>query len=317
MLPAMRRSLSIALIAVGLAGAWMERAVAEDMQLRARAIQLLDKARAANSIRGGPFLIQTEASFVAAGDGGALVSGSYLRTRGLNGSLRQEVRFGDWQATFVKVNTEVGLVGPWDFPPYAVRRLLALVPFFVGQLDDQDVVRAIKDGGAAGQDAVCIDYDTIHGEERSANHICVSKADGSLIEVRDSGRTFEYREDSGFTFSADVSMKKLERVSDDTFVIPAGARGGTLCKTATQPVPLNAPQPAAKGGPDAPVVDVVVRAFVTHTGEVMQPHVVKPGRAELDDEAIKLVQTWTFEPSTCNGKPNTVPHDLIVHFQGR
>jgi hypothetical protein len=157
-----------------------------------------------------------------------------------------------------------------------------LVPFSVGQFDNQDVVRAIRDGGAGGQ-AECADYDTIRGEQKTSNEICVSKADGTLLEMRDRGRIFEYskyadvvgakypqhieyREDSGFHFSADVTMTKLESVSDDTFAIPSGAQGGTLCKTATAPVPLNAPQPEAKGGAAAPVVDVVVRVFITSSG---------------------------------------------------
>jgi Gram-negative bacterial TonB protein C-terminal len=332
----MRKSLSIALIAVvsaGVGGAWVERAAAEDMQLRARAVQLLDKARATNAIRGGPYSIQTDASFVASGDAGAVGSGSYLRTRGTNGSLRQEIQFADWQATMIFSNSQVGMVGPWEFPPYAVRRLLSMVPFSVGQFDDRDVVRAIRDGGAGGQAATCIDYDTIRGEEKTSNEICVSKADGTLLEMHDRGRTYEYskyadvvgskypqhieyQEDSGFRFSADVTMTKLEKVSDDLFVIPSGAKSGTLCKTGSAPVPVSAPQPEAKGGPDAPVVDVVVRVFVTDGGAVVQPHMMKAGRADLDDAAMKLVQTWTFEPATCNGKANTVPRDLVVHYQG-
>ena len=333
----MRKSLSIALIAVvsaGMGGAWVERAVAEDMQLRAQAVQLLDKARATSVIRGGPYYLRTEASFVASGDGGALSSGTLVRTRGMNGSLRMDVSFGDWQASMIYANNVMGKIGPWDFPPYAVRRLFALIPFSVGQFENQDVIRAIRDGGAGGQAAECIDYDTIRGEQKTSNEICMSKADGTLLLMRDRGRTFEYskyadvvgakypqhiefREDSGFHFSADVTLTKLESVSDDTFAIPSGAQSGALCKTATTPVPLNAPQPEAKGGADAPVVSVVVRVIVTDAGTVMAPHVAKAGDSKLDDAAVKLVQTWTFAPATCDGKPNAVPWDLVVHYQGR
>jgi TonB family protein len=332
----MRKSLSIALIAVVsmvARGAWVERAAAEDMQLRTQAVQLLDRARALNAIRGGPYYLRTETTFVATADGGGLSSGSLVRTRGMNGSLRMDVTFGEWQASMIFVDNQIGKVGPWDFPPYAVRKLLGLVPFSVGQFDNQDVVRAIRDGGAGGQAATCVDYDTIHGESKSSNSICVSKADGTLLEERDRGRVFEYSkyadvvgakypqhieysEESGFHFSGDLTITKLDGVSDDTFVIPSGAQGGVLCKTATAPTPLNAPQPEAKGGADAPVVNVVVRVFITASGTVVDPHVAKPGRAELDAEAVKLVQTWAFDPATCNGKPNSVPWDLVVHFQG-
>jgi TonB family protein len=333
----MRKSLPIVLIAVvlvGVNGAWVERAAGEDVQLRAQAVQLMDRARAANAIRGGPYFLRTEASFVATGDGGGLSSGTLVRTRGMGGSLRMDVSFGDWQATMIFADSQISKVGPWDFPPYAVRKLLGLVPFTVGQFDNQDVIRGIRDGGAGGQSATCVDYDTIHGESKSSNTICVSKADGTLLEERDRGRVFEYSkyadvvgakypqhieysEESGFHFSGDMTIIKLDSVSDDTFAVPAGAQSGTLCKTATAPTPLSVPQPESKGGPEAPIVNVVVRVFITASGTVTDPHVAKPGRAELDAEAVKLVQTWTFDPATCNGKPNVVPWDLVVHFQGR
>ncbi len=50
----------------------------------------------------------------------------------------------------------------------------------------------IRDGGAGGQAAECVDYDTIRGEQKTSNEICVSKADGTLLLMRDRGRTFEY-----------------------------------------------------------------------------------------------------------------------------
>jgi hypothetical protein len=98
MLARMRKSLAIVLIAVvsaGVDGAWVERAAAEDMQLRARAVQMLDRARMTNAIRGGPYFIKTETTFVATGDGGSLSSGSLVRTREMNGSLRMDISFGD------------------------------------------------------------------------------------------------------------------------------------------------------------------------------------------------------------------------------
>lgn len=332
----MRKSLSIVLIAVVSTvthGAWVERAAAEDLQLRTQAVQLMDRARAASVIRGGPYYLRTEASFVATRDGGGLTSGTLIRTRGMNGSLRMDVTFGEWQASMVFADSQIGKVGPWDFPPYAVRKLLGLVPYSVGQFDNQDVIRTIRDGGAGGQAATCVDYDTIRGESRTSNTICVSKADGTLLEERDRGRVFEYSkyadvvgakypqhidysEESGFHFSGDLTMTKLDSLSDDTFAIPSGAQSGALCKTVTLPTPLSTPQPAAKGGVDAPVVNVVVRVFLTAAGTVIEPHVAKPTTPELDAAAVKLVQTWTFDPATCDGKPNGVPWDLVVHFQG-
>ena len=80
---------------------------------------------------------------------------------------------------------------------------------------------------------------------------------------------------------------------------------------------MRAPQPEAKGGPDAPVTDVEIRLYVSAAGSVSQPELSRAGRPDLDAEALKLVQTWLFQPSTCNGQPNPVPVDVTIHFQGR
>ena len=82
------------------------------MQLRTRAVDLLNVARAVSSIRGGPYIIRTEATFSASTDDGSVRSGSYTRLRLPTGSLRQDLRFGDWQATNISVDREVSTLGP-------------------------------------------------------------------------------------------------------------------------------------------------------------------------------------------------------------
>ncbi len=319
------------ILLIALSAAKAPLVYAEDMQLRARASHLLEIARAAHVLRGAPFIIRTEANFTATADDGSLQSGSYTRIRVPSGDLRQEIRFGDWQATSLFIDRNISTVGPWTFPPFAVRRLLGLVPFTVSRFDGQDVVRAIRDGSSHGQQATCIDYDTIHGEHRSSNELCVSKADGNLLSVREEDRAYEwskYAQVAGSAYpqhidfheetslSVDLTMTKLDSVPEDTFTIPSGAHTGTLCKTFSPPVPLRAPQPEARGGPDAPVIDVVIRLYVGNDGTVSQPHLTRPVRPDLDAEALKLVQTWVFEPATCNGHPNAVPSDVVLHFQG-
>ncbi len=307
---------------------------AEDMQLRDRAVQLLNIARAVNTIHGGAFTIATEATFSATADDGSLRTGSYSRLRIPAGSLRQEIRFGDWQATNIFVDRSISIVGPWNFPPFAVRELLNLVPHYVGFFDQQDVVRAIRDGSAAGQQATCIDYDTIHGEKHSSNVACVSKADGNLLTMREEDRSYEWSKyatvagaaypqhiefhlGTSFSLSIDLTMTRLDSAPEGAFAIPTGAQTGTLCKSFTSPVALRSPQPEAKGGPDAPVTDVVLQISINADGTVGQSGVSHPVRPDLDAEALKLVQTWTFQPATCNGQPNPVPGNVVLHFQGR
>ena len=179
-----------------------------------------------------------------------------------------------------------------------------------------------------------MDYDTVHGEAHSSNELCISKADGSLLSVREENRSYEYskyatvagasypqhveyREGSSFSLTLDLTMTKLDGIPDELFAVPAGARTQTPCKSFTTPVPLRAPQPEAKGGPGAPVTDVVIRLYINGDGSVSEPQISRSVRHDLDEEALTLVRTWTFQPPTCNGQPNTIPADIVLHFQGR
>ena len=329
------RSVRCALLAVVFSALQIRPAIAEDMQLRARAVELLNGPSAASVLHPTGAAISTVANFTATADDGTLKSGTYTRLRTPDGKLRQEVRFADWQATNLILGREVVATGPWNFPPFAVRRLFSLVPFRTGQFDHEDVVRLIRDGSALGEQATCIDYDTVHGEHHSANEVCVGKASGHLLSVREDGGVYEYSQYStvagatypqhidyresatGFSLSVDLALTSLDSVPADAMTPPPGVGAAVFCDTASPAVPRNAPQPQATGGPDAPVTDVAVRVWINPDGSVTSPEVVHPQHPELDAEALKLAQTWVFEAATCNGKPNGLPADIVLHFQRR
>ena len=131
--------------------------VADDVQLRARAIAMMSRAKIASTLKGGPYNIQTDVSFQTIGVDGAAASGSLKRLRGRVGSLRQDVTWGDYRASMVGVNMQIATIGAWDTQPYAVRKLFALVPFSVGEFDSKDVVREIRDG----ETSTCVVFETV------------------------------------------------------------------------------------------------------------------------------------------------------------
>src|SRR6266702_709948 len=145
--------------------------VAEDVQLRAQAVAMMSRAKIASTLKGGPYNIETDATFQTIDRDGATVSGSLKRLRGSKGFLRQDVNWGDYRASMIGVNMQIATVGAWDAQPYAVRRLLALVPFSVGEFDAKDVVREIRDAAAS----TCIVFETIEGESREPGDICLAK----------------------------------------------------------------------------------------------------------------------------------------------
>jgi outer membrane biosynthesis protein TonB len=60
-----------------------------------------------------------------------------------------------------------------------------------------------------------------------------------------------------------------------------------------------------------------VRALINDKG-VVQPSIITSSlRPDLNDEAMKLLATWKFDPLMCNDKVAITTADLVVHFQGR
>jgi TonB family protein len=114
-----------------------------------------------------------------------------------------------------------------------------------------------------------------------------------------------------------VRWTLLDARPDDAFVAPEDWRHARFCKSYALPVPKSAPQPAAKGGVDAPVITVELRVHVRPDGTVGKAEVLQPVRDDLDSEAVELVKTWTYQPGVCEGTKQDFAVDAAVHFQGR
>lgn len=303
---------------------------AEDVQLRAQAIALMSRAKVASSLKGGPFNIRTEVTFRTSGEDGNSGSGTLNRLHSRQGYVREDVAWGDFRASMVGVKMQIAKLGPWDLKPYAVRQLFALVPFSVGELDSSDVVRTIKDSN----ESTCVMIEIIQGETREPGDVCFSRATGVMTSAHAGGASYsyssyheiagglmpahiDYRERNGFTLSADIVMTKLDTLPDDAFAFPEGANVNTMCARYSLPLPISVPQPPVAGSEGSTVSVVNLQAEVSVDGAVVNPYVIRSDRPQLNPEALKTVQSWRYEPGTCNGKPNQMQIDLEVRFQGR
>ncbi|HEY6376566.1 MAG TPA: TonB family protein [Edaphobacter sp.] len=306
-------------------------AEAEDVQLRARAIELMSRAKVASTIKGGPYSFRTEVTFRTIGMDGAR-SGNLVRLRGKG--LRQDVVWGDYKASMIGVGMQRATLGPWDMQPYSVRQLLLLVPFSVGEFDSEDVIREIRDGQTMGQNSTCVLFETIRGERRDRDEVCFAKTSGVMLEAQVGGTTYEYtgyrevagallpghieyREAGGFSLNADVSTTKVDSLPEDAFAFPADAEVRNLCHRFSWPVPLSVPQPAVGGGESSAVTTVSLQAEVSAEGIVTEANVIRSDRPELNAEAVKTVLGWKYQPGICDGKPGAMTMDIEVRFQGR
>jgi len=305
----------------------------EDVQLRNQAVVLMNRARIASKVQGGPYNFRTEATFTATAGDGNLQSGSYTRVRGSDGSLREDLRFGSYAASSIAQEGNRGWTSNWNDPPYAARKIRELVPYSSASFDSSDVIQEIKSGSYGGREAFCIQFETIVGQQRLPGEICVDKANGSMLELRSGSKLWEYSDffpikgalipahiayrEGNFSLNADLTMTALDEKPEDAFTVPPGWMHGWVCKSGSLPVAKSAPQPRGEGGPDAPVTDVTMHLLVSANGAVEDAEVVKPVREDLDAEATKVVSKWVFEPGTCDGRAQQYEIDVTVHFQGR
>ena len=331
-LPDMRRAgkwLSICL-AAGLVSSWGH---AEDQGLRNRAVALLNQAQAASRMS-GPTNIRTEVSFTATQKDQPQTSGSYTRIRSADGSLRQDIVFGDFRTSRIQHGTEMAYQGPLLDLPYGVRALMEFVPYAPLRFDSTDVIESIEPGAITGQHATCIHFVTVRGEDHNPGQICVSNADHTVLEWHDSRRSwqassyaavhgalmpseFSYREGDSFALNATISFTLLDGEPTEALTAPADWVHSTTCKTSLTPVPTFTPQPATSGTATSRVIDIEVHAHVTAEGTITGAAILKPVRPDLDAEAVQLVSTWRYRPGSCEGRLQDFPIDVAVHFQGR
>lgn len=308
------------------------KASPEDMELRNHAVQLMDRVQLASRFQ-GPLNIVTDVSFTASVNGDAPQAGTYKRTRSANGDLREDVAFPGFHSSFIDSEAAVAYNGPWSDKPYAVRKLKSFVPYSPLHFDATDVIESMAESTSGGQPAICIGFVTVRGEDRNPGEICIAKANSTVIEWHDARRSwaasaytnvagamvpsaFTYREGNTLLLQAEVSFTLLDGPPAQEIVVPAGWNPAEFCSTYQPPAPIFAPQPAAQA-PDSPVVHVHVHAHVRLDGKLEAAEVLKPTEPELDAEALKLVSTWIYKPSMCNGNPSSTAVDLVVNFQRR
>ncbi|MGD0627877.1 MAG: TonB family protein [Terracidiphilus sp.] len=308
-------------------------AVGEDMDLRNRAEQLVNRSIVASRFT-TPMNIRTEVTFSATGVDGIATSGSYVRTRSVDNALREDLVLGDYSMSRMREQSNVATHGQWVDIPYPLRKVMDYVPYMPIRFDPTDVITSIDQTKMNGKAAVCIQFVTVRGEDRNPGDVCVSRDNGTVIEWHDRDRSFQaleygsvkdallpshfvYREGEKLVIDASVRWTLLDARPDDAFVAPEDWRHARICKSFAMPVPKSAPQPAAKGGVDAPVITVDVRVHVRPDGTVGKAEVLKPVRDDLDAEALELVKTWTYQPGVCEGNKQDFAIDAAVYFQGR
>jgi len=305
---------------------------AQDPAVRAQAVEMLERANGLSISPKLPNLERTD-EFLVLDTSSPIREGSFTRSVIQGTGRREEAIFGDYHA--IDIFTDAGLrtVRTSELQPPEIVMLMRVTPVWLVAFADDDVIYAIVDKvGDADQKLRCIEFATIRGERRQENEICVDAATGTLARQKIGDRTVEYG--NFFPFAGALmpgkihlsvngipkleisqTMVELKDATANVLSAPPNAHLRTWCTTYKRAIGQSMPQP--KEGPGGDTTDVAIRGIIGRDGRVHQAVIQSSARADLGDEALALVQQWTFSPALCDGQPNTQEATFIVHFRGR
>jgi len=301
----------------------------EDPTLRAEAVRLLERANHLSTPAVWPPNVLTLRFHVPNPAPGDPYDGEYVSSVGGYHLRRQEWVYGAYRVTQIRNGDRFNATQPGVPMPGVVHVLDQVAPIYLVHFDAQDIIRSITEPSEGTR---CIEFDTVAGDHEQANEICVESQHGWLLSIR-TGDTLT-KDSNYFPFQNAFLPGHIERwvggqqvigveetvelkndYPPDFFTLPANANG-FACPELLPPFPVNTPQPPQRSSSIA-VFDVLLEGYVTNTGHVYGLRAIDQLHPDLNQEAIKLVSTWTYMPSTCAGRVGWFFMTFTVHFKGR
>lgn len=155
----------------------------QNMQLRQKAISLLERADAASTSPNWPSLEGSDTFRVLDSSTGPQ-QGAFTRVVIQGTGRRDEISFGDYHLINVYTRAGLATVRTSNFEPPAVVDALRLTPILFVRFNGEDVIYAINNSEANGHPARCIEFNTIVGEWTEDNELCVDSANGTLVREK-------------------------------------------------------------------------------------------------------------------------------------
>ena len=302
--------------------------LAQDPQLRATAIEMLERAQQVSESPQWPDLERVDAFRVLDAATGPQ-EGSFSRVVVQGTGRRDELTFGSFHVINVWTSNGLATVRTGEIIPPPLMDVLRLAPTFRVRFDHEDVIYAITNSGVNGRPARCIEFNTIAGDKSSSNEMCMDVQNGAMVQAKLGNQLMEYSDFFPFAGALipgtiryslngnphlEVSqiMTELTNPTPNVLAAPPDAQIRRLCTTYRRAFGINMPQPKPGNVGEA---DVVVRGLIGTDGKVHDAVVQSSDRPELDPAALQLIQQWTFTPAQCDGHPNQGEASFTLHFQ--
>ncbi len=300
---------------------------AQDMPLRVEALKLLNHANAVSRSAHVLPNRKLDVTFRTFGLDGTTNEGTYSVIYAVD-SERYETHFGEYHAISIHLPDKIVQNG-YTPPPMEVLEVQSLSPIDVGRFDESDVINSISPATLFGRRARCIQFETVMGRSHQSNEVCVDEELGAIIRKHVGDELVEYTDYFSFervlfpahmrhyingTLRMEIEQKftDIEGPIDWAALTPPNATTLLPCTQYRRPIAQSTPQPPTAGA--GPWYDVQIHATIGEDGHIRNAAVLPAGRAELEQQAIRIVSGWVFSPPTCDGKPIPVNATLTVHF---
>jgi len=165
-----------------------DAAPAEDPQLRAEAVRLMERAVMLTTPVWPAneeffnFHVLHPAAWEAAE--GAMKIGVKTRV-----NKRWEFTYGTYKYIRVQDGSEFATYRSESAEPAALTSVRKLVPAFHGRFDAADIIRRIAEATVDDRPARCIDFDTLTGDQQQSGQVCVDAQSGFLLSIRQGDET--------------------------------------------------------------------------------------------------------------------------------
>lgn len=245
---------------------------------------------------------------------------------------RWEFTYGTYKFIRVQNGPEIATYRSAPAEPAALTSVRKLGNAFRGRFETADIVRRIADATVDGRAARCIDFDTLKGDQQQSGQLCVDARTGLLLSVRQGDEII--RQSAFFTFNnaflpghierwqvneklLELDQKVVSRTDypPDYFAYPQDAVIDHACREFHRAFAENTPQPPPKTQSNE-VIAVRVHGRIGADGRPTALQVLGAPRADLAEEAVRVVAQWTFHPPMCEYQPVTMEADFEIRFKG-
>jgi TonB family protein len=253
-------------------------------------------------------------------------------------SWSQEVMLGDYSEIRVRKGDRLYIKRNAYFTPLRISELQHLVPVLENDTDYWEVKKS-KHKVEGGLEQDCLEIRARDGSKVWNPHRTVCVSSGGEVNSDETRDDVELRKkeflnyqsfgghryprqlrllvNGSLALGVEVTTLREIDVTQESFLLPAGAIERRQCDHMVVPKPISTPEPNYPLSAKQNLIQgtVTVAVTVQPDGSVSDVHLLGTAEHEMDAVTQEIVKTWKFKPAMCGSEP--VAYDIQVDMNFR